>query len=73
MKTPIPENQLVPEKTPPSLEVLLEGMATSASEALLAVQRELGRKDHPAPKHADLCGIELALVEFRSALRNRKR
>jgi hypothetical protein len=69
-KTLIPPNRFA-EETPPNLEALLEALKASAANALVLVQNAIGRKDRTASQHADLCGIEMALVEFRSALSRR--
>jgi hypothetical protein len=76
MKTLLPLNEFqacfVPiTPPPPTLQDSLEALKASAKEVLLMVGREPGRKDHRSANHADLCGIEMAVVELGHALRNR--
>jgi hypothetical protein len=40
--------------------------------AIKFIQNQPGRKDHTRPDHADLCGVEMALADLKTALSNRK-
>jgi hypothetical protein len=81
--TPIPApNQFEPntletitaEPRPPGeqLERMLHEIRGRASVAIKFIQSQPGRKDHTRKNHADLCGVETALAELQTALKNRK-
>jgi hypothetical protein len=66
----LPLNQFAAE--PPSLKSAIEALSKSADEVLALVKSHPDRKNHAAANYADLCFIELAVGELRSALRHRK-
>jgi hypothetical protein len=70
MAKTLPLNQFAAD--PPSLKSAIDALLKSADDVLAMVKNEPDRKNHTAAAYADLCFIELAVSEIRSALRHRK-
>jgi hypothetical protein len=55
-----------------ALETMLHELRGRPSVAIKFIQSQPGRRDHTRPDHVDLCGVEMALADLQTALKNRK-